>query len=262
MNMPPSIFDSQAVSAALEAAGFTRRGTGPLRRGPLTATCQDGWLAFEPFDVDTLHLPQLSLGKGGLWKPRGLDAYAFEVPLAALGAADVCLDDEDGAGEQVVEDVAAWCEATLVGEPAADWVSPDEDAVSAWLPAEARAVRQGALVRRIELICSPRRLALRAVLVSEVPASLSAARRTWIERKLLFAQRQWRLVRLGFDCGTIDKPAIAAEADLTGCPTAICRELLLASVSALQQVGAHELLTLSVLCDHSVACQAWEEQGE
>lgn len=259
-NMAHAIRGRRTTRETLVAAGFMPLADGRLRRGPLTATLADDWLMLEPVGVDTLHLPQLSLGSAGLWKPRGA-GYVFEAPLSVFAAA------ADDHAENLLEQFAAWCEATLEGEIPEGWQAPAERDVRGWLPAETLVIHRGVLVRKVEVVCQTGRLAARAVLVDEVPCSLSAARRSWIERRLLFAQRQWRLVRLGFggaaesvlgDAAPRLRPSIAAEVDLSGCPAGLYGELWPAAVSALCQVGARELLTFCALCDPEVVCEAFE----
>src|SRR5581483_7234098 len=99
--------------------------------------------------------------------------------------------------------------------------------------------------------------ALRVILVPDVSGPLSAARRAWIERKLQFVQRQWRLVRWGY-CGSVERPTIAAEVDLTGCPGSLSRELATTALAALREVVSHELITLATLANPHATCSAWE----
>jgi hypothetical protein len=250
---------SQAPRQALLAAGFYEE-AGRLRRGPLAARLQRDWLIFQVVEgPSTRHLGLLSLGYPGLWKPASPDEYLFELPASLITTAEGELADEDepARSRRAASQLADWAAATLDAAAPTDWHAPDEALVRTWLASQALTIQQGPLVRQIDLVCQPRRLALRSVLVPEVSASLSAARRAWIEKTLSAAQAQWRMTRLGFG-GVVGKPTIEAEIDLTACPLALVGQLSLAAREALEAVSRHLLPTLSVLCDPTVCCETWE----
>lgn len=248
----PSI---QTSPEAFLAAGFEHVGANHYRRGSLAARLDGDWLVFDASGAETYHLPRLSLGQLGLWKPQGASGYVFEIPQRAVAAAEIEPDAEDGDG--IVATLAAWADATLWGTAPQGWQPPAEGDVRSWLPAAALAIQRGPLARQIEVVCEPARWALRSTLVSDVSGQLSAARRASIERQLHFVQRHWRLVRLGFG-GSAERPSIAAEVDLTGCPGALARELAAMALAALRQVVGHELLSLVTLANPRATCGAWE----
>ena len=185
------------------------------------------------------------------------DTHAFELPASILMGADADPDDDDLPDSRTAERWGDWAVATLDGSAPEGWQAPDEATVRSWLPAEALTIQCGPLVRQIDLVHQPSRLALRTVLVPGMTGPLSAARCAWTEKTLLAAQGQWRMVRLGFG-GKVGKTTIEAECDLSGCPAALCQDLLLTALAALEQVSRQLLPTFTVLTDSNVLCDTWE----
>jgi len=251
---------STSFRQTLLAAGFDEA-AGQWRRGPVAARLEEDWLVFQlPASIAPGHWQPLSLGQPGLWKPSSADEFVFEIPLSLLATVPDDLDDdeyESSANGRVASQLADWAVATL--DPAApiDWHAPEKARVQSWLPSQSLVIQQNSLVRQIVLVCDSWRLALRCVLVPELSASLSPARRAWIEKTLATAQCRWRMTRLGFG-GTQQKPTIEAEIDLTACPVVLASQLVLSGREALEAVARRVLPTLSVLCDPAVPCETWE----
>jgi hypothetical protein len=257
--MEPPTAPWQAQRRALLAAGFCDEAD-RLRRGLLAARLERDWLIFEiAAGAATRHLGLLSLGQPGLWKPSTAGDFVFELPASLLAMAQDELGDDDGleAEGSVTALLADWAMITLDPAASTDWHAPDEALVRSWLPSESMVIQQGPLLRKFDLVCQPGRFALRSVLVAEVSAALSTARRAWIEKTLAAAQAQWRMARFGFG-GIVGQPTIEVEVDLSVCPKALARELLHTARSVLEVVIRHLLPTLDILCDPAVHCETWE----
>jgi hypothetical protein len=92
-----------------------------------------------------------------------------------------------------------------------------------WLPAGARTIRHDEVIRQLDILLQPDRLAIRMPLVA-LPDGLPEVRSCWLDRILADAAATWRMVRLGrleaSECSRI------AEIDLTGAPAAMLPALL------------------------------------
>ena len=115
-------------------------------------------------------------------------------------------------------------------------------------PPEALTVRVGGELRQGRVIHDERRLAIEVPWVPTVPPDLPAARRVWLERVLLDAQRTWRLTRV---CRT-DGSSIVGSVDLTGAPTDELPTISRAALDALRWVTSWVVPPTALLTDLSV----------
>lgn len=195
------------------------------------------------------------LGGLGLWKGYG-DRAAFEIPATVT---EYC-DDADG--EETVatgiEQLEAWCVASLAGDVPVGWMAPSEAELRAIARADDWSIQAGPHVRPIALVCEAGRIALHLELVTAVSDGLSKPRQAWITNLVEATSNRRRLVRLHLQSGP-QRTSIIAEIDLTGCPRQWYAALLPLSLAALRHVAAEMLPTLSLLCDPHVHCDAWEQ---
>ena len=247
--------DASAVEAALETAGFERKGKG-FRRGDLTFEAKPGWFVLrKPLAPDTD--PNDWLGRPGLWKPASLGGknacLVFSFPEIALEQPG--LDPLAAAPEQCpFQACLDWALASENGEEPKNWVAPEADELDAWGGDQALFIVQIAdVLRKIELTTGPETLALRLKLESAVSAELPQHRRHWLNRVLAEARDQWRLARTGFEIHGDHVDAVA-EVNLTGVPAPCAHRLFLASVDTLRWIASALVPTVEFLA--SDAAQA------
>lgn len=244
--------------AILRRLGFSRRGSFH-RRGELRLEADGEWLSLSrpaPKGQDPLAL----VGRPGLWKQVGEGAKGrllYPLPASVLRGGEEVDFDEDG--PPGVSDSAPLLEACLLAvvadmaeEAPENWRPPDEEAVAAWTRDEGLTIQHGSVVRQVEVIREERRLALRTVVVAEVPEDLPVVRRQWLRAALCHAQDSWRLVRAGIT----DQHAAVAEVDLTGLPAAVIPALFPAGLASLRWMVAGLAETAEFLADPEAASKA------
>jgi hypothetical protein len=191
----------------------------------------------------------------GLWKVvssggSGHDFRLFEFPLSAIDAEDPASSDEP---VSPFADTLAWALDTADGAPPAGWSPPARDVVEDWIPAGELTVGAGDFVRQGSLIHGPGCLALRFLVIPEVPAELSASRRSWLQALVTDAQDRWRMVRFDMSGGRV-----LAEVDLSGAPAAILQPIMRTSLDALRWVVAWVGPPAAFICDPAATSEILE----
>ena len=226
-----------ALCQVLEGRGFVPD-AGGFRRGRLRFGRAGRW-CFLSLPACGDAGPGASPGDPGLWKPGPRrDLHVFPLPVAALVAGD---EDEVPGGHpgevgvgRRLESCLAWALATWCREIPEGWAVPGGEVVAGWLEGTRSTIRIGGIVRQVEVIREPGRLALQVPLVSRAPADLPAVRRSWLDRVLAAAQDCWRLPRVGWNSGGV----AVAEVDLSGVPPGQGRSLARLGVESLGGVVA------------------------
>jgi hypothetical protein len=238
---------SGANGEALCAAGFKCRRDGSYRRGPITATRDGIWHTLRAKASRRERADGL-LGQPGLWKlVRNADGRCervFDLPQVddlPDDAAWADAPDGEDRGESALSLMLEWAAATADGLVPTNWQPPPAETVRRWAAPADLSVRNGGIVRQVEIIVESDRLALRCRVVG-VPAELPPQRRAWLDRLALDANDRWRLVRLGWDGDGSDSSDssgssnLIAEVDLTGCPAGVLESVFRAALAALRLV--------------------------
>jgi hypothetical protein len=238
----PSMISSSAglrseLHQVLEDRGFVPDAAG-FRRGRLRFGRSGRWCFLSLPSCGDVG-PGACPGDPGLWKPGpGRDAHVFPLPVAALAANDEDEDPGDHPGEagagRRLESCLGWALATWCREIPEGWAVPGGEVVADWLEGARSTIRIGGIVRQVEVIREPGRLALQVPLVSRNPADLPAVRRAWLDRLLGTAQDCWCLPRVGWSSGGV----AVAEVDLSGVPPGLGRSLARLGVESLGGVVA------------------------
>jgi hypothetical protein len=132
----------------------------------------------------------------------------------------------------------------------------------------------GPHARQGELVCRPKRLALRFPLVFDVPADLPDTHYFWLRNLLIDAQNRWKLVRIGFRYEP-SATSVQAEVDLSGAPHSVLDGLLTVALSALHGVvawvvppaeflvaRASGIWALNVVNDVNIECRKQAKGGD
>jgi len=245
---------SEQWAAPLRALGFSRdRATRRLRRGGVVFESEGAWLSLReraPREApDPLASP---LGAPGLWKvvaENGHGRRVFEFPARVLDDAALdALSDADGEPGAPFEAAIAWALASRRGEVAEGWEAPSDEEARSWVGADAWTVVCGSVARQGELVREPRRLSARFPLLHAVPGDLPPARRAWLSKLLVEAERRWRMCRVGVT-GAPGAVSVQAEVDLSGAPRVLLEGLLGAALAALQCLVAWTVAPAEVIVD-------------
>lgn len=242
----------------LTELGFTadRRRAGYRLNGTLFTTVK-GWPTLQSSKPITDGDPlRGQLDRPGLWRMvrfEGLTYRLFEMPPVPAVVVDE--DDERSARPDAMS-CLTWALMTAHGTLPGGWQPPPRDEVESWMSRDALTVSVGSALRQGELIHRADRLALRFPIVPRIPATLSPARRGWLEELLTDAQDRWRLVRIGLS-GSGSETAWA-EVDLTGCPGPVLESLFRASLGALRWVVEWLAGSADFLVDPGAKSQALE----
>jgi hypothetical protein len=213
-------------------------------------------------------LPEFSAGSSSsgpraLWKPDAGRAGigVFEIPDSVVTGAHGEADWDDDRDPWVIslDRVIHWAAATVAGNLPDGWQPPSADELAAWAPPSALSVRSDMFARQATLVCKPDRLAIELELTGATQPGLSSARRAWLDDVLQSAQQRWRMVRVD-SISRADNDGVTPriEVDLSGAPAANSEALVRAALAAVQAVGRQLLETVTLLCDPTVACAAWE----
>jgi len=262
-NLNRIAFPSSSFDSELATAGFSRRrnGSGYTRNG-FTFMAEENWpvLRSKARPVSTDPLID-RMGTCGLWKcltveERVIRMFEFP-PWMITGRESGTILDE--AGEITpFETMLAWAFDTFDGDsPPGGWSLPPRDEVDAMIPGYGLTVQNGSLVRQGEVVREENRLALRFVILPELPEDLPDHRLRWLRRLLIDAQNRWRLVRVGFADGENDT-AVHAEVDLTGAPGSLLADLISTALPALRFVVEWVSASAVFLVEGSADCRALE----
>jgi hypothetical protein len=254
----------EAWRAALGELGFRRTRDGSrFRHNGLAVTPQRRWLVASARGGKGEDPLCGQLGKPGLWKPvtgGTKSRREFHLPLAVLSVEEVLGEGEEDAPDPL-EVCLGWASATALDDLPAGWECPAREEIESWIPEGGLTVRSDDLVRQGSLVCGPDRLALRMPIVHEVHAGLSEARRAWLRELLLDAQDRWYMVRIGF-VGEADRPAIAAEVDLSGAPRVVLEAVFRIGLDALRWVVLWLVRSAGLVADARVGCRICETGPE
>lgn len=158
-------------------------------------------------------------GAPGLWKKiesNGVAMLAWDVPRWILddGSADEERDDSDSCR---LDEMLMWAGRCLVGESASAWAPPASALVKEAIPAGNLTVRVGGLLRRIAVICSEGRLAVRCVVVHDMDPAIERWRVDVIELLAMDASMRWEMARFSLEESAAGL-SLVCEVDLTGGP--------------------------------------------
>lgn len=172
------------------------------------------------FDCDRVHSKACAvLGAPGLWKKiysNGMTMLAWDVPRWIVDYSTQA-DDPDASDSCHLEDMLLWARRCLVGESDSAWAPPADAWVKEAIPAACLTVRMGGLLRRIAVICSEGRFALRCVAAQDIDAGLERWRMDALELLAMDASMLWGMARFGLE----ESPtglSLVCEVDLTGAP--------------------------------------------
>ncbi len=270
--------DAAAIEAALQAAGFERKGKG-FRRDDLTFEAKSGWFVIrKPLDPNAD--PNDWLGRPGLWKParfgRKEACVAFPFPEFALGRPSSApfADAERCPFQACLE----WALATADGERPKGWTAPEADELEDWHGGgQALTVQKADVVRQIELTREPEVFTARLRLESAIPGELPEPQRRWLHRLLAEGRDQWRLARTGLEFHDVNADSAddrddnegrdrrsdaVAEVNLTGVPAPCAHRLFLASVDTLRWIAAALVPTAEFLASDAAQASSALEIGE
>jgi hypothetical protein len=244
----PAPATGRDLDDAWRRRGYQVVGRKTYRRGAYLARLYGGWLSIETQTAEH------SAAGGEAWKPAGPNIDVFELP------ADVVLSATNAAGEPALDEaigrLTEWYEARRRDELPAGWNPPEAASVRKGTAAELWSLEVGPHLRTIEFDAGPRRAAFRTTLAAAAEG-LSPARCEALARKVAFADRHWRWVRLST---AADRPTVTAEIDLAGCPIAWFETLTKPALWALRRTAEHLLPTVAMMTDSRVCCESWEER--
>jgi hypothetical protein len=126
------------------------------------------------------------------------------------------------------------------------------------LSPEGLTVQCGPFARQGELICTPKRLALRVPLIFNVCDDLAESHYYWLRNLLIDAQNRWKMVRIGFRYGS-SETSVQAEVDLSGAPLSVLSGLFTIALSALHAVAAWVVPSAEFLVEHTADIWALSE---
>jgi hypothetical protein len=194
------------------------------------------------------------MGEPGLWK---LISYKNRKPWKVFEFPSVILTENNSDFETVVEEAKSplsatlrWARDTLNGERFNSWSSPPKPDMLDLISPDSLTVQCGRYARQGELICNPKRLALRFPLIFHVPDDLPDSSAYWLRNLLIDAQNRWKLVRIGFR----DKSSattVQAEVDLTGAPHSVLAGLMTVALSSLHAVATWVIPSAEFLAEQT-----------
>jgi hypothetical protein len=207
----------------------------------LDASRDAAWLRIQPTPASSSP-SRHRLGSPGLWKKPGRNVPPeFAIPAAAWSRGPAPDDDEVRDAAPVDsparrrEAALGWARVTWSAPGTlAAWEPPDPERLDALAPSVRRHVRRGPLLREIELVRQPGRLAWRLRLAT-LHHPLPAGRRHWLNRFVRDASSQWPLARFGLSADR----RLVAETDLTGIPGELLPVLFPAGLDTLRWIAVH-----------------------
>ena len=197
------------------------------------------------------------IGQPGLWK-HVIDGAAvrhvFELPTALL----LDTDEDDFTSDEprpLLDEALTWAHSTVDGRVPEGWRPPPRETVEGWIPKGRLTVQHGVIVRQGELIHAPDCLALRVPVLPVLPADLPELNARILEKLLLEATDQWRLVRIGIvDDG--EALAVMAEVNFTGASAPVIERLISASLASLHWTSLWLAEIAELLADVTVTPRA------
>jgi hypothetical protein len=194
------------------------------------------------------------MGKPGIWK---LIAYndcqprkVFEFPLFIVTESNPDFEAPGDEGQSPLAATLKWARDTLNGKQLNGWRSPSELDLMNLLSTEGLTVQCGPYARQGELICTPKRLALRFPLIFNVCDDLPESNYYWLRKLLIDAQNRWKMVRIGYRLES-SAASVQAEVDLSGAPRSVLSGLFIVALSALHAVAAWVVPAAEFLVEHT-----------
>jgi hypothetical protein len=236
-----NIYSKKKCESALAAAGFSLSHASQ-RDNPeaIKLKLDQQWIQLITNSPQGTSDPLKTLmGRPGLWKlTAGSDCRprkVFEFPLFILSDHHPDVETVYAETKSPLSAALRWAKSTLSGRRIDEWRSPSKQETMDLISSQSLTVQCGAYARQGELICRPKRLALRFPLILQVPDDLPDPNYYWLRKLLVDAQNRWKLVRIGFR-GESSTISAQAEIDLTGTPHSVLAGLLAISLSVLQAV--------------------------
>jgi hypothetical protein len=261
--MISSMHKSPAWRDAFEATGFHRvqNGNG-FRHNGMSLTVDESWLTLSTRHGATANSLLGDLGKPGLWKTVDLKngkpiGREFHLPMAALAGVKEWADGGDQDDSNPIETCLRWAAKTVGRQRLPSWTSPPRQQIDAWIQPADLVLQNGALIVQGSVTHAPDQLAICFPILSELPAAMTAARREWLQAVLADATNRWRMVRVGLSDS--QTPAVSAEVDFSGAPSAVIEDLVKAGLDAVRLVTMSILWPVVLLSDLDVPSRIWDE---
>jgi hypothetical protein len=266
-NSNPYFYSKDKWKRELVAAGFAldRRNQRITRNG-IRLTFDDQWIQLRsnlPLNIsDPLNA---LMGESGIWKlVTDKDHQPWKVFEFPLFITTEKIADIESPGEAAASHLTAilkWARDTLNGKPLNGWNCLSEQDMMNMFSPKGLTVQCGPYARQGELICKPKRLALRFPLIFNVSDDLPESNYFWLHKLLVDAQNRWKMVRIGFRRES-SATSVQAEVDLSGAPQSVLSGLLTVALSALHAVAAWVVPTAEFLVDHTAELWALNEPIE
>jgi hypothetical protein len=224
----------------LRELGFRKRGPNLWSIDGLRLSADGRWLSLRsaPLRGDAANGPP---GPWKLHRRSGRAQLSFDAPLAAI-ADRSAVDDGSAEPQDLARSLVQWAVETRPGHSRESWEPPEAARLQQIVPESALSFRAGTLIQPAHLARGDRSLSLRVALC-RVQGELSSARRTWLERFLLDAEKL-RMVRLEMCDG-----AVEASVDLGGAPANVLESVLAVALDVLRHAFVLLAPTASVLAD-------------
>jgi|GEM_PF-5486602 len=206
-------------------------------------TESEGWIRVEA-DLSCLSVDQIRIGHPGLWKkgPTGCATFCFRSSFLE-GVSELVEDTASTSPDSLLSACQTWAATTAQGQIQKGWMPPSGELVEELLPIQNRNIRQGALIRQIELFREPDHFSLQLTMDS-FPDNMTDDRRNWLAKMLADANSSWRMVRFDF---SEDSGSCVAEVNLTGVPLEIVGPFLLSGYESLRWVVSNLVETIHFL---------------
>jgi hypothetical protein len=260
-------FSKTECQRALVAAGFSlKRGKQGDTSGSIRLWFDGQWLQLVSESALNVSDPLVALmGDPGLWKfvtnKKGHLLKVFEFPLDIVS--ERCPDPEESSdvAKSSLATIFQWARDTLNGQRLNGWHRPAGQELMELLAPRNLTVQCGRFARQAELICKPKRLALRLPLIFCVSDDLPDIHYAWLRKLLIDAQDRWKLVRIGFRDDS-SKTAVQAEVDLTGAPHSVLAGLLSVASAALRAVATWVIPSAEFLAEQTTDIWALKVHGD
>ncbi len=187
----------------------------------------------------------------GLWKEDfRTGTIIFDLPLDGFDG----LDHGDDAAGQLPADCLAWMLATARQRIPEGWMAAERSEIESWLAKFGLTAETNGLVRQGDLVYQPNRLAIRSPIASFDPVVLPEPRQQWLRSLAREAQNRWRMARL---TAVTDESTthLAAEADLTGVPSAAAELLILTGLTSVRGLVGQLVEVASLLAHPAIVAE-------
>jgi hypothetical protein len=252
----PDFFSKDKWKRELVAAGFSfdRQNQRNTRNG-IRLAFDDQWIQLRSTSPLNISDPLNALmGEPGIWK---LIAFkdrqpwkVLEFPLFITAENNPDFEALCEAAQSPLAATLKWAWDTLNGKPLNGWCCPSKENLMNLLSPEGLTVQCGPYARQGELICTPKRLALRFPLIFNVCDDLPESHYYWLRNLLIDAQNRWKMVRIGFRHES-SATSVQSEVDLSGAPLSVLAGLFTVSLSALHAVAAWVVPSAEFLVEHT-----------